>query len=364
MNMKAHCASLYRVCRGVSEFRSATSSTLKACAAALLLLTVAPSAATAAESVNLDLPPRLQWGGNYGYCGEVSFVAAGLYFGQYISQYDARALATDGIDQSREDSQLLLDENEGAAAEAMRLEAEIWSGDTTEAFLLWIKRNLMRGAPVLIGVFENTSVFDIHYANYDNIEDYTYDHIVPVTGYVSRRALSDAEIHPDDEIQFSDNGDLKQNGKPKFQFAYPVARFLANREEQSLLGGQPYFLGTRQNDGIAITGVQDRHGDTLPVRIAVDLPNEPEIEDGSDARPAPVPLSLMITVSGLEAGVDYILYRYSDFDVVPTEDFNANSGGADRATSIQIASGDSYTLNETIMSDDMAIYRAVRASAP
>jgi hypothetical protein len=38
-----------------------------------------------------DIPPRLQWNHNAGYCGEVSLISAGLYYGQYISQYDARS---------------------------------------------------------------------------------------------------------------------------------------------------------------------------------------------------------------------------------------------------------------------------------
>jgi len=40
-----------------------------------------------------------QWDANYGYCGEVSLISAGLYYGQYISQYDARALASPNVPQ-------------------------------------------------------------------------------------------------------------------------------------------------------------------------------------------------------------------------------------------------------------------------
>ena len=47
----------------------------------------------------LPIPPRRQWEGNGGYCGETVMISAGLYYGQYVSQYDARAFASDG-DQS------------------------------------------------------------------------------------------------------------------------------------------------------------------------------------------------------------------------------------------------------------------------
>lgn len=33
----------------------------------------------------LDIPPRYQWNANNGYCGEVSFISVGLYYGQYCS---------------------------------------------------------------------------------------------------------------------------------------------------------------------------------------------------------------------------------------------------------------------------------------
>ena len=41
-----------------------------------------------------DIPPRLQWNSNDVYCGEVSMISAGLYYGQYLSQYDVRAIAS------------------------------------------------------------------------------------------------------------------------------------------------------------------------------------------------------------------------------------------------------------------------------
>jgi hypothetical protein len=41
-----------------------------------------------------NIPSRLQWEANYGYCCEVSLISAGLYYGQYLSQYDARAIAS------------------------------------------------------------------------------------------------------------------------------------------------------------------------------------------------------------------------------------------------------------------------------
>jgi hypothetical protein len=47
----------------------------------------------AANLFKLNIPTRLQWEENDGYCGEVSLISGGLYFGQYGSQFDTRVMA-------------------------------------------------------------------------------------------------------------------------------------------------------------------------------------------------------------------------------------------------------------------------------
>ena len=81
-----------------------------------------------------DIPPRLQWNHNSGYCGEVSLISAGLYYGQYISQYDTRAIATQGAPQNKD--QLLLGINDQYAATQMRLKfhPKIARKTTTQQF--------------------------------------------------------------------------------------------------------------------------------------------------------------------------------------------------------------------------------------
>jgi hypothetical protein len=93
--------------------------------AALAVLLPGASAAqqSSTYSQGNDIPPRLQWEGNQGYCGEVSFISAGLNYGQYVSQYDARAVASPGAPQNLPKSQLL---NDQKAAAAMHLNAVQW----------------------------------------------------------------------------------------------------------------------------------------------------------------------------------------------------------------------------------------------
>ncbi|HVA34245.1 MAG TPA: hypothetical protein VNG31_08865, partial [Candidatus Baltobacteraceae bacterium] len=76
------------------------------------------------------ITPRLQWMYNYGYCGETSLISAGLFYGQYLSQYDARHLAHPNIPQSQDASQLLLTLNAARVARRMHLQTVEWnSGD-------------------------------------------------------------------------------------------------------------------------------------------------------------------------------------------------------------------------------------------
>lgn len=329
-------------------------------------------------SLRLDLPPRLQWYANDGYCGETSMIAAGLYYGQYTSQYDARALASPGVPQSSARSQLLLGVNDVRAAAAMHLASIEWPtyrNGSTEDFLAWVKRNVVHARPVIVGVYMNESVFSS-----SSDESQQYDHIVVVVGVRSQHALSDGRYYADDALTFSDNGlydvhPLPHPGHwkplPPFFFSDEFGPFQRTRAQANEPSAPIYSLpvdGRGQhpgNFGIAISGVVDRDRETLPVRASASKMWEyPYMRDGSNARPKPEPLTLTVTVSRLKPGVPYTLYRYDAFSSVPNERFNAHAAAASQRWSIRSASGSTYVLRQRIMSDQTVVYRAVPASAP
>lgn len=322
---------------------------------------VPPTATPDAGSyaVMLDLPPRLQWEANDGYCGEMSFVIAGLHYGQYVSQYDARALASPGVPQSKSSSQLLLDANEVGAATAMKLRHEVWSkSGTTKDFLLWTKNHLVANHVVIAGIFENTKIFDFQASQGDD-----YDHIVPFVGYASSHPLTEQAVFDDDRLTLTDNGDYSQSVKASsLTFTYALSQFIFARAQQP---NQPYYLNDGEDSAIAILGVEDPLGETMPVELKASTDSEqPEMVDGSDARPAPGPVRLTITVSGLTPGESYNLYRYSNFESVPTSSFNASAAKATSVTTINVATASVFVKTEDIMSNTIAIYRAVKASGP
>lgn len=311
------------------------------------------------------IPPRYQWDSNNGYCGEVSLISAGLYYGQYISQYGARTAAIGSVPQNK--GQLLLGQNDQTAAAQMRLNTIEWdsvSEQSTDQFLVWVKENVTKGYPVAIGIYTNEYQF-YHDADPD-AGDSEYDHIVPVYGIGTNHAVNDPHYYGDDLIYFSDNGLWGDSTNPPYDFSYSFDAFQATRREANAKQGAIYSLSNSgTNYGIAVTGVMDLHGDTYPIRITVSVDREePEIADGSNARPLPKPIVLTVTISDLQPGVPYILYRYNTLESVPTSQFNAHAENAYEALPFTLTSGTTHVLIEHINSDEVAVYRCVKASAP
>jgi hypothetical protein len=332
--------------------------------------TAGPSRAAASRGTYVagnDVPPRHQWLANFGYCGETSFVAAGLYYGQYVSQYEARAIASGGVPQNRARSQLLLGVNDLSAAAKMHLAAIEWNvgGErSTNQFLAWVKNNVVLGRPVVIGVYTNEYRF---YGKTDpKSGDAEYDHIVPVTAVDSANPLKGAVYYPGDGLTFSDNGLWGTPSRTPYLFHYTFQSFQKSRVEANAKGGTVYSLANDgRNYGIAITGVKDRQRETLAVRVATNVNYErPVMLDGSTVRPRSMPLVLTVTVSGLRPGVTYRVYRYDNFADVPDDAFNANASKAAQRRTVRIASGSTYGFSDRIKSDGVAVYRAVAASSP
>ena len=269
-------------------------------------------------SVDNPIPPRLQWNENNGYCGETAFISAGLYYGQYLSQYDARAIASDDTPQYETDAQLLLGVNDQYAASQMHLTSSEWTPgttSTTDDFLAWVKSEVIQGYPVAIGVYENQSLF--YNTTKPNAGDPKYDHIVIVTGVTSHHPLTlPATYYADDELKFSDNGlwTGTTGTKPQYVFDYPFGTFQATRQAANTPTGNVYSLAdTVRNYGIAITGVADPE----PPDRARSGGHQCERRDTADRPPIQHPPRADAAhadrdVSGLHPGTAYDLYRYDD----------------------------------------------------
>jgi len=322
--------------------------------------------ATATATANNPVSPRLQWDANYGYCGETSFVAAGLFYGEYFSQYDARVLASNNANQARESSQLLIGVNDVRAARKMHLAAEPWQPSTlasSSSFLTWIKTHVIEGQPVIIGVYANSSLIDGSTSPTAGSNE--YDHIVTVTGVSSHRPLTlPTSARRNDTLTFDDHGLWDGDGAtPQLSFTYSFGSFQMDRRQANASNGTVYGLSNQTADyGIAITGVADPAHETLPVHLTTATNAErPVMRDGSTARPRSRAITMTATVSGLTPGENYTLYRYDALDKTPEIAFNAHAGNAAQLWTFT-ATTTTFSVTQSFASSDQVIYRAVPAS--
>lgn len=309
------------------------------------------------------LTPRFQWTNNAGYCGEVSTIVAGLKHGQYLSQYDVRAAAAAKSKNVQTSTQYLVGVNDVSCAKNLRLNYIEFDGKTTNSYLAWAKKMIRQGYAVTITVYMN------HYLFYGMTDpsagDDEYDHIVSV--YQIESKFDDDEYHADDILTLEDHGlwNPAQTG-PTYLFNYTFAGFQGTRTSSNAKDGPIYTLpSTVPNYGITHTGVTDTQHVLVPVTVATSINSEdPQIKKNSETRPVASNLTLTITVSGLENGVQYVVYWYNDETAVPTANFNANSKtnrAIQKTYAFTAGSSGVHTVTENILSSDKAIFRALRA---
>ena len=240
-----------------------------------------------------DITTRYQWEHNGGYCGETSMISAGLYYGQYLSQYDMRSIASSGQPQNKKNgddytSQLLLGNNDVKTANNLKLQHDSCYVEDTTKFFRWIKEHVVKGNPVIIGVFNNEDIMYPEDHPNPRAGDPEYDHIVPVMGFSSNTDLSEHNDLLKNHILFSDNG-LYGDSNPaipkdtvQYYFMYELAKFQKSREKANAAKGAVYSIlelpkfqaeskPMKKNYGIAILGVKDDLQETFPVRISTNL---------------------------------------------------------------------------------------------
>ena len=307
------------------------------------------------------MPTRLQWLHNDGYCGEVSLVAALLKYGQYYSQYDVRDISTGDQQQF-----YLVGDNDEVTSKKVNLNYIEWDytiRDSTK-YLAWVKKMTRAGYAVTITVFMNYYMF---YGITDKTAgERDYDHIVSISRVDSN--YDDDLYHNDDIVTFSDHGLwAPRTTGPPYLFSYTMRDFIGTREQaNSQRSGAIYTLPASPvaNFGIAHTGNVDLKGDLLPILVETNVNYEsPEIGIKSNDRPAAMEVKLTVTVSGLEEGVNYVLYKYESEKTVPSSNFNANKAQAHASYPIIGSESKKYVLSETIMSSQKVIYRCVKATA-
>ena len=347
-----------------------------------------------------SIAPRLQWHENHGYCGEVSFIQAGLAMGQYTSQYTARAIATPLTKQDSEGSQLLIGANDTCTASRMGLDyVQFKGGGNTADFLTWIKAQLSLGRIVIIGVYANQSRFNGKASGGDP----DYDHIVTVTQIETThpcKSPGDCVAIGDDIITIEDHGlfssecdsgnrflcstgsasNLCNSHTYSYLYSYSVRDFTHNRQEANAKNGSIYSVPkidsshTIANYGIAIKGLTSPQDGKrfYPISLNVEPNYEcPRIDEGSANAPIAPGNSITLrgTVSGLTSGQSYNLLQYDDFaSLPPTKNGSANCdinfqqkpAIPSKMTKFTAAS-DTHQFSVKSTSEKTVIFRVIRA---
>lgn len=294
---------------------------------------------------------REQWDANWGYCGETSLIAAGMTFGQYASQFTVRALASPGLPQVQEASQLLLGVNDKAAARVMHLTVSQYneSGGLTDRaraarFVSWMRDRIAEGARVVLGVYIKGS------------RDAEYDHIVPAVDLVASGVENGGRSWLNDRLFFSDNYGRLRAGTFRSLFR--------DRRGANVSSAPPYSIPSRVNHyAVAIAGVADRERVTIPVMLQASRRGEPELADGVLLPPTPESLAIRATVLIPDQNQSYNLYRYDDFSKVPEASFNAAAANAIQSWVIPDHSGATVAFDVDVLTSDTAVFRAVPSTA-
>ena len=364
---------------------------------AVVSATAVVSANASTYSQSAPLTPRLQWGPNYGYCGEVSMIVAGMRVGQYTSQWTARSLAAPRLNQTLEASQLLIGTsppvgNAVTAATGMRLNLLSYAtanGVSTPAYLAWVKQRFLAGNTVIIGVLNNVNVLGAYPPG-----DAEYDHIVPVMGVGSEQPLTAenaGKYFPTDTLTISDNGLYVPRGKnvpgnssgnPRGSslYTYPFAEFQKTRAQanKGRGAGSLYSValatGTSLgNYAVAVTGVTDNSPGgpfVVPVTLASTAKDEGfPTADPMAKPPAAKRTTITATVTIPDTTQAYRLYQYTRFSAVPRGSFNAAAvarpADVARSWDIPAGSGSTYTVKlQNVSTAGTYVFRAVPVSAP
>ena len=301
-------------------------------------------------SRQLELPARYMWGWGRGdlsggFCGSVTIQTAGLYYGNWLTEYAVRG-TSGGYDFQH---QLLIGYPKDldiastsmmSACEALKLNCSMWDYHTASnpqhsAFIRWAVEGIRLGYPIALGLYWGVK------------NDPNYDHIVPMVGFDSNSGGEPAAIY---------YNDLHTKKTLREELSTFVRSRNQCRNSQSF-GQGSFCLPKQVNYGMRMLGNADPDGELLPVRLRVNRVDEPDYSLKGQRRQAPVLMRAQLAVHDLEAGQQYVLLRYEEAAQVPVKDF-LNAPSTERH--VFTATSAEYTREVTFMSDSTTFFRCVQ----
>lgn len=187
-------------------------------------------------------------------------------------------------------------------------------------FCAWMKRSIVRGHPVMFGAY-------LKYC-----EDPEYDHIMPAVGIEYQNPN---DYDPNDVIFFHNLFDDRELRSEMSEEAFSGTRttchkncmeggclplkvsLIVNIHPEANVFSASFSLYFQKNFGIAVTGYLDENHATVPVRLSISVPDEPNISLSNPE--IPCEMDAIVTIEKLIAGETYVLLRYSSYEFVPTK---------------------------------------------
>lgn len=269
----------------------------------------------------------------------------GLYYGCWISQNVVRSinegelLITDEGDDENTLTTLLFN------FERWRFESE--HQPQFKKYCAWLKKHLIKQHPCIITVFLHDDDDD------DRSEE--YDHIMPAVG-IEYKGLDD-EYDPNDVLLLYNLFDLKLLKRQLSENDMIKTRDTCKSPTET--GG---CIPRQITYGYAILGIKDEQQATVPVRLNVNIPNEPNVSIGEK----PVMMQGTVTIYDLVPGRDYALLRYNSYKNVPTSGDSQTFLKSNYHRSYEFKANNStytYVDPEEIPSKSSTYYRCVPISA-
>jgi hypothetical protein len=290
--------------------------------------------------------PGQQWNINGGFCGAWSTQQACLAHGAWISQDLVRKAnrkqnIPHGMHGDTTEGFEVMPSNVAYTAKNLKLTYEEWDytqpSPQAAAYKKFLKNHLSKGHPVVWFPLCKGDGLDC-YSPSACPNGGMCSHVEPIFGIFSDHSLDDETAYDDDWILHASDQDLM-----------PYYRKMSSLEDSTSMNGncaraQPGFgrnemypcFDEKVTYGLAVTGL-DVKG-TLPVSLQVDITSEPNVRSWGRA----TEIHGTVSVSGLESGKKYKLYRYSSTESLPSA---APFTGAEYETPFT-AEGETWTYKD------------------
>jgi len=278
------------------------------------------------NAVILDIAPRRMWGwgGDFtGYCGETDFQMCGLYFGNWVSSELVRYAA--------KNEQLLLGVNDVKTAKTLKYNYDVYDGEDIDDFIVWVKKHIDQGAPVLLGFYQ------YHKPNEDADDD--YDHIMPIIGYsldpnkqVNGFYFYDLYLKNYSLMQSANFNEFKKNYFKTRKQTHLLKSYklpdINNTTKENSPNLPDFAVGKNNQIGyeicaytyaipkdvqysIAITGIENKKNEKLfRTKLIVNQWNEPDWGAEDKKNEAPINLKFSAIIYGLTPGKIYTILQF------------------------------------------------------